>query len=175
MRSVEILRTDWERLRLAYPETSEEDLIRAITARGRTRLDEPRQESIDPQAPREQRLAWLRRWAPRKAGSVATLGFELVKNRVRLAEASELEGRVSGRYVELHREVIPGLKLRAIELRQEIRRLEEELRARGGDPDSVQPRVPSRIPVDDYNSVEFEGEESRRKTLDFFRRIGGDR
>lgn len=120
-------------------------------------------------------MAWLRRWVPRKAASIATLGFELVKNRDRLARASGFEQQVTKRYIELNREVIPALKGRANRLREEIRRLEEELRARGGDPETIRPKVPDRVEVDDYKPVEFEDQERKQKTLDFFRRTGGDR
>jgi hypothetical protein len=71
--------------------------------------------------------------------------------------------------------VIPGLKERANQLRGEIHRLEEELRARGRDPITIQPRVPPRIAVDDYKPVEFQSREQKQKTIDFFRRIGGER
>ncbi len=175
MRTIEILKTDWLRLRRAYPSMSDEELQSAIMERGRRHVAEEPQESIDPHLPIQQRLVWLRRWTPRKAASIAALGYELVKNRDRLARASRFEQHVYNRYIELNREVIPGLKVRANQLRDQIRRLEEELRARGRDPEGIDPKVPARIEVDDYKPVEFEDQERRQKTVDFFRRIGGDR
>ncbi|HYT79644.1 MAG TPA: hypothetical protein VEQ37_10390, partial [Actinomycetota bacterium] len=88
---------------------------------------------------------------------------------------SQFEEFVTGRYIQLNREVIPGLKDRANQLRDEIRRLEEELRARGRDPEAIGPKVPARIEVDDYKPVEFASQEQKQKTIEFFRRIGGDR
>lgn len=96
MRKIEILRTDWERVRRARPTFDEDKLVRELLLRGRRLIREEPQESILPDAASEQRLAWLRRWTPR-------------------------------------------------------------------------------IEVDDYQPVEFEGQEEKRKTLEFFRRIGGDR
>jgi len=175
MRTIEILKTDWDRLRQAYPDMKEAELLGAALARGRQQLAEEPQESMSPQAALHERLAWLRRWTPRKAASVAALGFELVKSRDRLAKASQFEEFVTGRYIQLNREVIPGLKDRANQLRDEIRRLEEELRARGRDPEAIGPKVPAHIEVDDYKPVEFASQEQKQKTIEFFRRIGGDR
>jgi hypothetical protein len=175
MRRVEILRRDWDRLRRSYPRTAERELLAEVVARGRELLDEEIRDSIASEAPLGERLAWLRRWTPRRAASVATLGFELVRNRNRLAEASRLEVFTTQRYLDLNREVIPGLKERAALLRDEIHDLEEKLRARGRDPDEIRPQVPARIEVDDYQPVQFQEEQQKKKTLDFFRRIGGDR
>src|SRR6266540_2454364 len=116
--------------------------------------------------------AWSKGWSCMRSGSRR---YELVKNRDRLARASRFEQHVYNRYIELNREVIPGLKVRANQLRDQIRRLEEVLRARGRDPEGIDPKVPARIEVDDYKPVEFEDQERRQKTVDFFRRIGGDR
>jgi hypothetical protein len=174
-RAVEILSPDWERLRRAHPETDRDQLTRDMVLRGRRQVASDPEESIRTDAPAEQRLAWLRRWTPRKAASIATLGFDLVKSRDRLSKAARFEQHVSQRYLELNREVIPRLKDRANELRAEIHRLEDELRARGLDPGTILPEVPPRIEVDDYKPVEFESQETKQRTIDFFRRIGGDR
>jgi hypothetical protein len=175
MRAVEVLEADWERLRRARPGTDPVGLLRAVVDRGRRLVAEEVEATIAPDAPVAERVAWLRRRVPRKAASVATLGFDLVMTRRRLDRAVHLEERVSRRYVELNREVIPALKRRAEELRSEIRRLEGELRARGGDPGSVLPEAPARIELDDYRPVEFEGRERRQRAIDLFRRIGGER
>jgi hypothetical protein len=175
MANVEILRGDWERLRQAFPDLDERDLVREIAARGKRLAERQVEEAIDPNEPRDRRLTWLRTWVPRQAASVATLGFDLVKNRGRLAAASGLEERTHQRYVELNRDVIPSLKERANALRAEIARLEAELRARGRDPGAVEPGVPTRIEIDDYQTVEFETQDRKRETVEFFRRIRGDR
>jgi hypothetical protein len=175
VRSIEILRRDWDRLRQAYPSMAEQELLAEVVTRGRRLVGEELQDSIAPDAPPGERLAWLRRCTPRRAASIATVGFDLVRNRDRLDEASRLEEFTTQRYLDLNREVIPGLKERATLLRDEIHRLEEELRARGRDPDEIRPQVPARIEVDDYQPVQFQDQEQKKKMLDFFRRIGGER
>lgn len=77
------------------------------------------------------------------------------------------------RDIQLKRDVVPEMKESAKALREEMLRLEVELRARGGDPDSVEPRVPDdAVMVADYVPPQFETNESRRKTtLDFFHRL----
>jgi uncharacterized small protein (DUF1192 family) len=170
----EILRADWERLRRAYPDLEERDLVREVVARGKRLAGQQVDETIDPSTSRDRRLTWLRAWVPRQAASIATLGFDLVKNRDRLARASDVEERTYQRHLELNREVIPGLKERADALRAEIARLEAALRARGRDPGTVEPGVPARIEIDDYKTVEFESQDRKRETVEFFRRIRGD-
>jgi uncharacterized small protein (DUF1192 family)/ribosome modulation factor len=172
-RRVEILRTDWERLRRAYPEMDPDQLAKELLVRGQRRVAGQAQESIPPTAALEERLAWLRGWTPRLAASLATLGFELVRNRTRLDKATEREELTYQRDLELKKEVVPELKERAKALRQEMFRLEAELRSRGGDPDAIEPRLPvGLMSVDEHQRPQYETNESRRKTtLEFFRRL----
>lgn len=50
MRSIHILKTDWDRLRRAYAGMSEEELLQAVVARGRQHVAEEPQDSISPDA-----------------------------------------------------------------------------------------------------------------------------
>jgi uncharacterized small protein (DUF1192 family) len=172
-RTIEILKGDWERLRRAYPDVDEDQLLSEIVLRGRRATAGEPQETIQAEGTLQERLEWLRAWTPRMAASMATLGFELVKNRGRLAEATRLEELTYTRDVELKMDVVPEVKERARILRIEIGRLEAELRSRGGDPDAVEPHVPDdAISVDQAQRAQYETNESRRKaTLEFFHRL----
>ncbi len=172
-RSVEILKTDWERLRRAYPDIDPEQLAKEMLVRGRRRVQGEAREAIPPDSTDEERLEWLRGWTPRMAASMATLGFELVRNRSRLDKATQLEEMTYQRDLELKKDVVPELKEQAKALRKEMLRLEAELRSHGGDPEAIEPRVPDdTVVVEDYQRPQHETNESRRKTtLEFFRRL----
>lgn len=103
-REVRVLKADWERLRRAYPDWSEERLVGEMLLRGRRRTAGEPRESVWPEATALERLAWLRGWTPRLAASVATLGFELVGNRSRLEEATRLEEMTYRRDLELKKD-----------------------------------------------------------------------
>ena len=167
-----VLHGDWERFRRANPDTDEDALATEIVVRGRRRLAGEWEEFIGPDVSREDRLEWLRRWIPRLAADIATLGFDLVENRGRAAEAARLEEATYQHDIELKKDVIPELKAEAKTLRAEMRRLESSLRSRGGDPDSIEPALPGdTIYVDDFEQPKFETNESRRKAVvEYFRR-----
>lgn len=172
-RSVEILRTDWERLRRAYPEADPEQLVQEMLDRGRRRVASEAREAIPPEATPQERFVWLREWTPRMAASMATLRFDLVRNRARLERATRLEEATYQRDLELKKDVVPDLKEQARGLQQEMLHLEAELRSRGGHPEAIEPKVPiDTVVVDDYQRPQYESNESRRKTtLEFFRRL----
>jgi uncharacterized small protein (DUF1192 family) len=176
-KSVAILKGDWERLRRAFPDTDHDQLVGRMAVRGRRRVAGELQQPVRTDAPLQERLAWLRTWTPRLAGSIATLGFELVRDRGRLEQAAQLEETTYRRDLELKKDVVPELKERASALRTEMHRLEAELRSRGGDPGAIEPPVPEdALVVDHYQRPQFETNESRRKAaVEFFRRLDGGR
>lgn len=103
------------------------------------------------------------------------LGQRLVHERRRLAEAEVRERESYELDLELQRKVVPPLKERARALRARIRELEGRLRAAGGDPAGVEPRIDwlDTLAVDAYRAPRFEGDEDRRRRLlGFFRRRG---
>jgi len=173
---VRVLATDWERLRSAYPGLDDERLAAEALDRGRDLLAElPTSPPLE--ASLEQRVEWLRRWFPRKAGSIAAQGFELVEHLRRQAEVGEVERRTYEVHLALNKDVVPPIKEEAKALRAEVRRLEEAVRAKGFDPDSVEPSIDwSRtLAVDIYERPAYQSTESRRRaTVEFFKRLGRD-
>jgi hypothetical protein len=110
----------------------------------------------------------------RKAASVAIHRFELVTTRERFARAEHDEQASYERHLELHKDVVPPLKLGAKALRSEVRRLEEQARGLGIDVDALEPRIdwPETMAVDDYKPPRYETNESRRRAaVEFFRRV----
>ena len=173
---VRLLAADWGRLRAAYPGLDDERLVTQALAHGRDLLAElptepPTRGSLD------RRLEWLRRWFPRKAGSIAVQGFDLVEHLRRHAQAGEIERETYQVHLELNKDVVPPLKERAKALRAEVRRLEQEVRAIGLDPESIEPRIDwsKTLAVDIYRRPRYESNESRKRaTVEFFRRLGRD-
>ena len=173
---VGVLAKDWERLRSAYPGLDDLRLSDAAIRRGRDILAELPEEPPSRATPL-QRLAWLQRWFPRKAASIALQGLDLVENMGRQAEAQRVEQRSYEVHLELNKDVVPPLKEQAKALRAEVRRLEEAVRAKGVDPDSIEPRIDwSRtLAVDIYQRPKYESNESRKRaTVEFFKRLGRD-
>ena len=171
---VRVLASDWNRLRAAYPGLDDARLAEEAVARGRDILAELPEEP-NPRAALLQRLEWLRRWFPRRAGSIAVQGLDLVEHLGRHADAEKVEQRTYERALELHKDVVPPLKEKAKVLRAEVRRLEEAARARGIDPDAIEPRIrwPSTLAVDIYERPQYETNESRKQaTVEFFKRLG---
>jgi hypothetical protein len=171
-----VLKTDWERLRSAYPGLDDERLADGALARSREILaelptDPPSTASV------QVRLDWLSRWFPRKAASIAVQGLDLVDHIKWQAVAQEMEQRTYERHLELDKDIVPPLKEEAKALRAEVRRLEEQVRAKGVDPDSIEPRIDwSRtLAVDIYKRPRYESNESRKRTtVEFFKRLGRD-
>jgi hypothetical protein len=83
---VRVLASDWERLRDAYPGLDDSRLAKEAVARGRDILAELPEEPSS-RATLPQRVEWLRRWFPRRAGSIAVQGMDLVEHLGRHAEA----------------------------------------------------------------------------------------
>src|SRR6266545_1561573 len=102
--------------------------------------------------PSPERLARRRSTLARKAASVAIHRFELVTNRERFARAEHDEQASYERHLELHKDIVPPLKLEAKGLRSEVRQLEEEARELGIDVDAVEPRIdwPETMAVENY-------------------------
>jgi len=177
-RSVEILAADWRRLREAHPEADDRGLVEEMLGRGRGILGDPPEDRIPSDLPAPERLARLRRWFPRKAASVAVQRFDFVTSRERFALAADRERESYERHLELDKDIVPPLKEEAKALRGKIRELEARVRARGIDPDRIEPRIDwrSTLAVDAYERPRYETNETRRRAaVDFFRRVGEGR
>ena len=172
-RTVEVLEVDWELLRGAFPGVSDAELAERALSRGRQIVMAPDEDRHPLTLPPAEGLA-RRRWAlARKAAGVAIHRFELVTNRERFARAEQDEQASYERHLELHKDVVPPLKLEAKGLRSDVRRLEEEGRKLGIDVDAIEPRIdwPETMAVDDYESPRYETNESRKRAaVEFFRR-----
>ncbi len=161
-----ILAVDWERLQRAYPETDADELVDRVIDRGLTVLKTPDDAGVE--------------WAAEAVGALALTAvhrFDYATGRDRFARASELERMTYEHELELNRDIVPPLKEKAKALRAEIRRLEEEVRRVGLDPNTVLPRVnwDNTLAVETYSRPEYESNEARRRrTLEFFRRIRPD-
>jgi len=138
---IRILAGDWDRLQRVHQ--GREPLASELLDRGRQLAAEVPVERLPADAPLPERLDWLTRSVPRRAASIATLGYELVMNRGRLERSTELEKTTYERDLELQKDIVPPLKEQARALREQIRRLERELTSRGGDPSAGSPAIPA--------------------------------
>ena len=166
-----ILRADWQRLRLVFPDGDDIDLLRRVLERGRSVVALPIEHRVPDGLPAGERTARLRGILAREA--LATDRFALIRGRERFERAGENERRSYERHLELERDLVPPQKLRAGALRAEVRRLEAELRASGKDPSAVHPAIDwaHTLAVDDYSPPRYENAEDRRRTtVAFFRR-----
>jgi hypothetical protein len=112
----------------------------------------------------------------RASAAIALLRFELVTERARRVEALDSERATYERHLELEKDVIPPLKLKAKRLIAEIRILESAARELGIDVDAIAPEVdwPNATAVDDYEPTRYESNAERRRTaVEFFRRVSG--
>jgi hypothetical protein len=174
--AVEVLVVDWEMLKRADPGALDTELAERALSRGRAIVAAPYEDRVPDDLPPAERLARLRGALARKAASVAIHRFELVTSRERFARAEQDEQASYERHLELHKDVVPPLKLEAKALRSEVRRLEEEARELGIDVDTLEPRIdwPETMAVDDYESPRYETTESRKRAaVEFFRRVVG--
>lgn len=152
----------WERLRAAFPGADEAELAALALDRGRAlvRRTEP---------------ATLRQDVAERAAAVTILGQRLAHERRRLAEVEVRERESYEHDLRLQREIVPPLKDRARALRARIRELEDRLRAAGGDPSALEPRIdwPDTLAVDAEPAPQLERDEDRRRAaVEFFRRLG---
>jgi len=97
---IRILAGDWDRLQRVHQ--GREPLASELLDRGRQLAAEVPVERLPADAPLPERLDWLTRSVPRRAASIATLGYELVMNRGRLERSTELEKTTYERDLELH-------------------------------------------------------------------------
>ncbi len=174
-RRVTLLATDWERLRRARPGVDDWELAGEAVRRGVRLSREPLVERVPAGLPVAERLALLRRRFARRAAAVAVQRFEYVTGRERFARAAHVEQRTYEEHLELDKDVVPPLKEEARALRAEVRRLEAELRTRGGDPEAIEPRIDwdRTLAVDTYARPEYQSNAGRRsKAVEFFRRTG---
>jgi hypothetical protein len=168
-----MLRVEWERLRRDAGEPSDERLIEAAVARGSRLLRDDPATAAPPSTPR--RVAKLRSQVVLRAATASAYRHRLVVDRQRLAAAKDDELRSYQDGLTLDRDLVPPLKLRAKALRAEIRRLETETRARGLDPDAIEPTVdwPETLAVDSYDRPRFVSDADRKQAaVEFFRRLG---
>lgn len=176
-RAIQIPREDLERLRRLLPGMSTTQAVAEALTRGSRVLaghdDGPGADvrAIDPHD-----LTTLRRRLVQEAVEVAGHRFALVTGLDRRREAVRRELRSYEEGLALDRDVVPGLKLEAKELRRRIRQLEERARAAGIDVDAVGPpiRWSETIHVDGYEPPRYESDSDRRaRTVAFFQRVGG--
>jgi hypothetical protein len=172
MNAIELLQVDWGLLRRLFPDRSDERLLVAAVERGRAALDGALDD--DPGASADDPVSRLTSEVIHDAARVAVHRFDLVTRRDRLAWARRDERATYERHLELHKDVVPAMKLRAKELRAEVVRLEAEARARDIDVDAIEPAIdwPETISVEDYTPPRYESNEDRRRTtVEFFRRV----
>jgi hypothetical protein len=173
-RTVEVLEVDWELLRGAFSGVPDTELAERALSRGRQIVVAPDEDRHAVTLPSAERVARSRWTLARKAASVAIHRFELVTNRERFARAERDEQASYERHLELHKDIVPPLKLEAKRLRSEVRRLEKEARELGIDVDAIEPRIewPETMAVEDYEPLRYETNESRKRAaLEFFRRV----
>jgi len=174
IRRVTVLRVEWEGIRGAFPDASEEHLVEAAMARGAALLRESDMPSPgDPSARR--RVEFLRSQVVHRAAAVSAYRHGLVAVRDRLRVARTEEGQTYEQGILLDRDLVPPLKLRAKDLRAEIRRLEAVARADGLDPDTIEPVVDwaEALAVDTFEPPRYESDaDAKRAAVEFFRRLG---
>jgi hypothetical protein len=171
---VQMLAGEWERIRRALPGMAEEELTARAIAHGTACLAAG-PISVDPDLPPSDRVARLRRLVVLGATTVSELRSWLVSERDRLRTAAEEERRSYEIGLELDRDLVPPLKLRAKELRAEIRRLEAEAAAQGLDPDGIAPAIDWRetVDVDRFQPPRYGSDEDRKRAaIEFFGRLG---
>lgn len=174
-RSVEVLRNEWEMLRRACPDGTDEERIASLIERGLAVIERAHADGTPDDLPGGDRIARLRTAVVLKAAGVAVHRFDLVTQRDRLSAARREERATYERHLALHRDVVPPMKLQAMALREEVRRLEQEARSRGIDPDTIEPRIDwsGTISVDGYEPPRYESTDDRRRAaVEFFRRVG---
>jgi hypothetical protein len=174
MTQVPILRADWDRLRAAYPGIDDHPLCRRALERGDEVLASDPSEPARDGDPTVEQVRQLRSFVARRAASLAVYRHELVAHRERLPRAEAAERASYERHLELEKDLVPPLKLRAKALRAEIRRLEAQARHLGLDPEAIAPRIdwPETLAVDGYEQPRYETNEQRKRTaVEFFRRL----
>lgn len=164
MTEVALIAEDVRRLRAAYPEA---DAARLETLLVDAALSH-RAHEIDPDDIVDLFI--------HEAAALAVYRRRLTAAKGELPDAVEKEAASYAEGIELDRDVIPPLKQEAQRLRGQIRESEARLRARGVDPDTIEPRLAEgSIAVDDYEPPRFaDAEERRAATVAFFRRVGGE-
>jgi hypothetical protein len=174
-RVVAVLSTDWLGLRRACPRRSDDELVALALQRGRAVAAREHRERVEEDLPAGERVSRLRDALAQRVASVAGHRFELVTQRDRLARAKVDERESYERHLALHKDLVPALKLRAKELRAEVRRLERECEAAGIDPVTVEPAIDwsATISVDGYEPPRYGSTADRRAAaVEFFRRVG---
>jgi len=109
------------------------------------------------------------------AAAASAYRHRLVGDRDRLGAARTAERESYERGLLLDRDLVPPLKLRAKDLRAEIRRLEADARGLGLDPDTIDPRVDwaETFAVDTFEPPRYESDADRKRVVvEFFRRLG---
>lgn len=171
---VQMLAVEWEGLRRALPQVPEEELTARAIAQGTICLAaDPT--SVDHDLPLSERVARLRPLVVLGAATVSELRFWLVTERDRLRTATQEERRSYEVGLELDRDLVPPLKLRAQALRAEIRRLEAEARDRGLDPEAIEPSIDwaDTLDVDSFRPPRYGSDADRKRAaVEFFGRLG---
>jgi len=174
-RPLDVLAVDWDRLRRARPGLDERALALECLRRGRliSRWLASEGERSDPGSPSALALRFVQ-----EAAGVAVHRFTYATRRASFESAARREEASYHDHLELAKDVVPVLKQEAKALKAEVRRVEEELRSRGVDPEGIEPRIDWRTApaVDDYMPPKFESPaERRRAAVEHFRRPGKHR
>lgn len=171
IRQVGVLRAGWEELCRALEEPTSARLAEVATARGAAVLRDGPRAGIADRSTSER----LRSQLTLRAAAASAYRRRLVVERHRLPDAKERERRTYEEGLALDRDRVPPLKLRAKALRARVRRLEAETRARGLDPDAIEPKVdwPETLSVDTFEPPRYgSGQDRKRAAVEFFRRLG---
>jgi hypothetical protein len=166
---VAILGAEWNLLTAGT--SADERLVHDALARGAEVLRAVPDARAEPRTP----VHRLRAQVVLRAAAASAYRHRLVAERDRLPAARDLERRTYDESIDLDRDLVPPLKLRAKALRAEIRRLEADAVASGLDPSAIEPTVAwaQTLAVDTYEPPRYGSDVDRKaKTLEFFRRLG---
>jgi hypothetical protein len=169
-RTIEIFEADLERARRARSDLDDAVLIEQALDRGAALVTRAMQEPSENQG-----LDEIRVDLAEAVAEASAYRWSLVTNRFRFAEAGEREQQSYEEHLELERDVVPPLKMEARRLRRELRRLEDEARARDIDLATIEPQIDwsNSVSVDDYAPPRFVSNAERRAAnVAFFRRLG---
>jgi hypothetical protein len=139
--SVEVLAVDRDLLRRTFPDVPDADLIERALNRGMAIVGGAFDAGEPEEMPSPEQVVRLRRALALAAARVAMHRFELVTNRARLSRAEWDEQESYERHLQLHKDVVPPLKLEAEALRAQVRRLENEARGLGIDVEALEPSI----------------------------------
>jgi hypothetical protein len=154
---VEILRVDWERVRVGRPEATDEDLGAELYRRGEAVVSDREPYLHD----------GLRRDLVLRAALVAVHRFSYATSWERFKEAEAREEESYRRHAELAADVLPPLKAEARMLRARVRDIEAQAVGRGVDVESIEHQIDWRrtIAVDTPSGPGYETPAAQRARI----------